>query len=165
MSHYYAWFWRFEDKFRCSPPLKVYFDWHRKKEWENKGRISDMVWISSTFCVCDFTFTFTFHFHALEKAMATHSSVLCLENPRDGGASWPAVSGVAQSQAWLKQLSSSSSFCVWRTRFTLCQNVIRVSQPLYFPHKQINVQRQSKFFTFVLLAICTSKVTLKGHCL
>ena len=29
-------------------------------------------------------FTFTFHFHALEKEMATHSSVLCLENPRDG---------------------------------------------------------------------------------
>ena len=29
-------------------------------------------------------FTFTFHFHALEKEMATHSSVLGLENPRDG---------------------------------------------------------------------------------
>ena len=28
-------------------------------------------------------FTFTFHFHALEKEMATHSSVLGLENPRD----------------------------------------------------------------------------------
>ena len=34
-------------------------------------------------------FTFTFHFHALEKEMATHSSVL--ENPRDGGAWWAAV--------------------------------------------------------------------------
>ena len=32
-------------------------------------------------------FTLTFHFHALEKEMATHSSVLsCLENPRDSGA-------------------------------------------------------------------------------
>ena len=31
-------------------------------------------------------FTFTFHFHALEKEMATHSSVSCLENPRNGGA-------------------------------------------------------------------------------
>ena len=29
-------------------------------------------------------FTFTFHFHALEKEMATHSSILGLENPRDG---------------------------------------------------------------------------------
>ena len=32
-----------------------------------------------------------------------------LENPRDGGAWWAAVYGVAQGQTWLKQLSSSSS--------------------------------------------------------
>ena len=31
----------------------------------------------------------------------------CLENPMDGGASWAAVSGVAQSQKRLKRLSSS----------------------------------------------------------
>ena len=33
----------------------------------------------------------------------------CLENPRDGGAWWAAVYGVAQSQTRLKQLSSSPS--------------------------------------------------------
>ena len=33
----------------------------------------------------------------------------CLENPRDGGAWWAAVYGVAQSWTWLKRLSSSSS--------------------------------------------------------
>ena len=33
----------------------------------------------------------------------------CLENPRDGGALWASVCGVAQSQTWLKRLSSSSS--------------------------------------------------------
>ena len=33
----------------------------------------------------------------------------CLENPRDGGAGWAAVYGVAQSQTRLKWLSSSSS--------------------------------------------------------
>ena len=33
----------------------------------------------------------------------------CLENPRDGGAWWAAVSGVAQSRTRLKRLSSSSS--------------------------------------------------------
>ena len=32
----------------------------------------------------------------------------CLENLRDGGAWWAAVYGVAQSQTWLKWLSSSS---------------------------------------------------------
>ena len=33
----------------------------------------------------------------------------CLENPRDGGAWWAAVYGVAPSQTRLKRLSSSSS--------------------------------------------------------
>ena len=33
----------------------------------------------------------------------------CLENPRDGGAWWAAVCGVAQSRTRLRQLSSSSS--------------------------------------------------------
>ena len=40
-------------------------------------------------------FTFTFQFHALEKEMATHSSVLAWRIPRDGGAWWAAVYGVA----------------------------------------------------------------------
>ena len=40
----------------------------------------------------------------------------CLENPRDGGAWWAAVYGVAQSRTWLKWLSSSSSSSrVWYT--------------------------------------------------
>ena len=43
----------------------------------------------------------------MEKAMATQYS--CLENPRDRGAWWAAVYGVAQSRTWLKRLSSSSS--------------------------------------------------------
>ena len=43
----------------------------------------------------------------------------CLENPRDRGAWWAAVYGVAQSWTRLKQLSSSSrsssnsSLCTW----------------------------------------------------
>ena len=43
-------------------------------------------------------FTVTFHFHALEKEMATHYSVLAWRIPRDRGAWWAAVYGVAQSQ-------------------------------------------------------------------
>ena len=42
-------------------------------------------------------FTFTFHFPALEKEMATHSSVLAWRIPGDGGAWWAAVYGVTQS--------------------------------------------------------------------
>ena len=36
----------------------------------------------------------------------------CLENPRDGGALWAAVYGVAQSRTRLRRLSSSSVFVV-----------------------------------------------------
>ena len=43
-------------------------------------------------------FTFTFYFHALEKEMATHSSVLAWRIPGNGGAWWAAVYGVTQSQ-------------------------------------------------------------------
>ena len=37
----------------------------------------------------------------------------CLENPRDGGASWAAVYGVTESRTQLKRLSSSSSLPGW----------------------------------------------------
>ena len=47
-------------------------------------------------------FTFTFHFHALEKEMATLSSVLAWGIPGTGGAWWAAVYGVAQSRTRLK---------------------------------------------------------------
>ena len=50
-------------------------------------------------------FTFTFHFHALEKEMATHSSVLAWRIPGMGAA----IFGVAQSWTQLKRLSSSNS--------------------------------------------------------
>ena len=46
-------------------------------------------------------FTFTFHFHALEKEMATHSSVLAWRIPGTG-AWWAGVYGVAQSRTRLK---------------------------------------------------------------
>ena len=41
----------------------------------------------------------------------------CLENPRDRGVWWAAVSGVAQSRTRLKQLSSSSSSIAQGTLF------------------------------------------------
>ena len=50
-------------------------------------------------------FTFTFHFQALEKEMATHSSVLAWRIPGMG----EPVYGVVQSWTQLKLLSSSSS--------------------------------------------------------
>ena len=52
---------------------------------------------------------FTFHFHALEKEMATHSSVLAWRIPGTRLAWWAAVYGVTQSRTRLTRLSSSSS--------------------------------------------------------
>ena len=40
-----------------------------------------------------------------EKEMATHSSILALENPVDGGAWWAAVHRFTQSRTRLKRLS------------------------------------------------------------
>ena len=57
--------------------------------------------------------TESLHFHFSLSCIAEGNGnpfqYSCLENLRDGGAWWAAVYGVAQSQTWLKQLSSSSS--------------------------------------------------------
>ena len=66
----------------------------------------------------------------------------CLENPRDGGAWWAAVYGVAQSRTRLKRLSSSSSISsklnsrlnnpdhllIWMSRWCILEN----TKPLHF---------------------------------
>ena len=52
-------------------------------------------------------FTFAFHFHALEKAMATHSSVLAWRIPGMGEPGGLLSMG-SHSQTRLKRLSSSS---------------------------------------------------------
>ena len=49
----------------------------------------------------------------------------CLENPRDRGAWWAAVYGVAQSRTWLKRLSSS-------IKLTLRENVHFIESLLPF---------------------------------
>ena len=46
----------------------------------------------------------------------------CLENPRDGGAWWAAVYGVAQSPTRLKRLSAVAAMCTYVSA-TLCPTV------------------------------------------
>ena len=59
----------------------------------------------------DTTDQLRFHFSlsCIGKGNGNPLQCSCLENPRDEGAWWAAVYGVAQSQTRLKQLSSSSS--------------------------------------------------------
>ena len=57
----------------------------------------------------DTTERLPFHF-SLSRTGEGNGSPLqcsCLENPRDGGARWAAVCGVAQGQTRLKRLSST----------------------------------------------------------
>ena len=57
----------------------------------------------------------------------------CLEDPRDGRAWWAAVYGVAQSQTWLKRLSSSSSSSVKHdTTILLKMSIDKIHQKFYF---------------------------------
>ena len=46
---------------------------------------------------------------SLGRGNSTPLQYSCLENPRDGGAWWAAISGVTQSRIRLKRLSSSGS--------------------------------------------------------
>ena len=67
---------------------------------EEPGRLQSMGSRTVRHLLSDFTFTF--HFHALKKEMATQLQCSCLGNPREGGAWWAAVYGVAQSWTRLK---------------------------------------------------------------
>ena len=52
---------------------------------------------------------FQFSLSCIGEGNANLLQCSCQENPRNGGAWWAAVYGVAQSRTWLKRLSSSSS--------------------------------------------------------
>ena len=62
---------------------------------------------------CESDVTERLHFHCslpcIGEGNGNPLQCSCLENPRDGGAWWAAVYGVAQSRTQLKRLSSSSS--------------------------------------------------------
>ena len=76
-------------------------------------------------------FTFTFHFHALEKEMATHSSVLACRIPGMGepGGLWSMGS---QSRTRLKGLSSSSLFYLQMEMMFPNQFSELISDPYHF---------------------------------
>ena len=80
------------------------FAW--KIPWtEEPGRLQSMGSLEFT--------TERLHFHFLLSCTGEGNGnplqCSCLENPRDGGAWWAAISGVAQSRTRLKRLSSSSN--------------------------------------------------------
>ena len=75
------------------------------------------------------------HFHFLLSCIGEGNGnplqCSCLENPRNGGAWWAAVYGVAQSRTRLKRLSSSSS----SSSTYLRQHTVQASFLLGWPFK------------------------------
>ena len=74
-------------------------------------------------------FTLTFHFHALEKEMATHSTVLAWRIPGMGNLV-AAIYGVTQSRTRLKWLSSSRTFHSKTMNFIFFSSAHRTSSQI-----------------------------------
>ena len=99
-------------------PHSSTFAW--KIPWmEEPGRLQSMGSLQSDM-------TERLHFHSSLSCIGEGNDnplqCSCLENPRDGGAWWAVVYGVAQSRTRLKRLSSSrTSSCLLLTvDFMLC---------------------------------------------
>ena len=70
-----------------------------------------------------------------------------VENPRDGGAWWAAISGVTQSRTWLKWLSSSSSSSFTHT--LLFRDLPRHFSPAhYWPALTVSLPVSVSLFCF-----------------
>ena len=77
----------------------------------------------------------------------------CLENPRDGGAWWPAVYGVAQSRKRLKWLSSSRTMIIrlsnkkMQARNNLLKNRTFLTRKIL--NRRENILKQNRCFYYV----------------
>ena len=91
------------------------------------------------------------HFHfslsCIGGGNGTPLQCSCLENPRDGGARWAAVCGVAQSRTRLKRLSSSSS--------STCKIVIAYTVSVLFLRTKQIEQKDGTIYKVILTNIST----------
>ena len=104
-----SWTWLSMCSCKAMAPHSSTFSW--KIPWmEEPGRLQSMGSLESYT-----TERLPFHFSlsCIGEGNGNPLQCSCLENPRDGGAWWASVYGVAQSRTRLKRLSSSSSmhFC------------------------------------------------------
>ena len=74
---------------------------------------------------------FHFSFSCTGEGNGNPLQCSCLENPRDGGAWWDAVYGVAQSWTRLKRLSSSSSSGGWKSKIKVPAWVMSMEASLF----------------------------------
>ena len=116
-------------------------------------------------------FPFTFHFHALEKEMATHSSVLVWRIPGMGEPGWASVYGVAQSRTRLKRLSSSSSILplpflspTWNHLFVTCicesTSFLLYSLVVFFQIRSDQSLSHVRLFATPWIAACQASLSI-----
>ena len=82
---------------------------------------------------------FDFSFSRIGEGNGNPLQYSCLENPRDGGAWWAAIYGVAQSRTRLKRLSSSSSSSSNNTNIHQNLEIIFQYHPNTFHSKKIMI--------------------------
>ena len=91
---------------KAMAPYSSTFAWKIPWTEEEPGRLQSMGLLESDT-------TERLHFHlslsCIGEGNGNPLQCSCLENPRDGGAWWAAVYGVAQSRTLLRRLSRSSS--------------------------------------------------------
>ena len=96
----------------------------------------------------------------------------CLENPRDGGAWWAAVYGVAQSRTQLKRLSSSSSssinhkysqlsYLIWHAYKQSHWNPLLLDFKTCSYKENEKISREEQWWNLVI--ICRNQTSLKNR--
>ena len=101
----------------------------------------------------------------------------CPENPRDRGAWWAVISGVAQSRTWLKRLSSRSRGMGWGRRgevgsrrrahtyiygwFILIHTRQKPTQYYKAIIPQLKIKLKQESFKILLLILRVPEITLK----
>ena len=84
------------------------------------GVTKSQVWLSN--------FTFTFHFHALEKEMATHSSVLTWRNPGTGKPSGlPSMGSHTVGHDWSYLAAAAAEYIMWNVGLDEAQAGIKTA--------------------------------------
>ena len=116
-----------QGRWQLMAPHSSTFAW--KIPWtEEPGRLQSMGSLES-----DTTERLHFHFSlsCIGEGNGNPLQCSCLENPRDGGAWWTAVYGVAQSRTRLKRLSKQASKTASR-----CRSIKVHFSVWYLPHYQ-----------------------------
>ena len=124
--------WIYFGKYMKSYFLRVYYTYiyiyiyiYRRRRWhptpvllpgKSRGRRSLVGCSPWGFEELETTEWLHFHFSlsCIGEGNGNPLQCSCLENPRDGGTWWAAVSGVAQGRTRLKWLSSSSSIHIYK---------------------------------------------------